>query len=169
MTTNVHFNVSVTSRDLQTSRLGLVSAGEAKRLGLVSVSATDVSCPSLPHQISTAFAPWQRYCTACSSGCQPNFAALNRGRHLRSAGRPSRWALAHISSWRKRWVQKPQILKFCQICVLWWFSPHKMNLILPPRSFPPLLFPSLLSFPVLPSFPFPPHNLKFGICGHPVG
>jgi len=26
----------------------------------------------------------------------PNFAALNRGRHLYSAGRPSRWALAHI-------------------------------------------------------------------------
>ena len=26
-------------------------------------------------------------------------AALNRGRHLCSAGRPSRWALAHISSW----------------------------------------------------------------------
>jgi len=47
MIINVHFNVSVTSRDLQTSRLGLVSkserlvsvlAGEAKRLGLVSVS-----------------------------------------------------------------------------------------------------------------------------------
>jgi len=32
-----------------------------------------------------------------SSGRQPNFAALNRGRHLYSAGRPSRWALAHIS------------------------------------------------------------------------
>ena len=32
----------------------------------------------------------------CSSGRQPNFAALNRGRHLRSEGRPSRWALAHI-------------------------------------------------------------------------
>jgi len=31
-----------------------------------------------------------------ASGCQPNFAALNRGRHLCSAGRPSRWALAHI-------------------------------------------------------------------------
>ena len=31
-----------------------------------------------------------------SSGCQPNFVALNRGRHLYSAGRPSRWALAHI-------------------------------------------------------------------------
>ena len=31
-----------------------------------------------------------------SSGHQPNFAALNRGRHLYLAGRPSRWALAHI-------------------------------------------------------------------------
>jgi len=31
-----------------------------------------------------------------SSGHQPNFAALNRGRHLYSAGRQSRWALAHI-------------------------------------------------------------------------
>jgi len=30
------------------------------------------------------------------SGHQPNFAVLNRGRHLYSAGRPSRWALAHI-------------------------------------------------------------------------
>jgi len=29
---------------------------------------------------------------------QPNFAALNRGCHLCSAGRPSRWALVHISS-----------------------------------------------------------------------
>ena len=34
-----------------------------------------------------------------SSGRQPNFAALNRGRHLCLAGRPSRWALAHISSY----------------------------------------------------------------------
>jgi len=31
-----------------------------------------------------------------SSGRQPNFAVLNRRRHLYSAGRPSRWALAHI-------------------------------------------------------------------------
>ena len=31
-----------------------------------------------------------------SSGSQPKFAALNGGRHLHSAGRPSRWALAHI-------------------------------------------------------------------------
>jgi len=34
-----------------------------------------------------------------SSGHQPNFAVLNRGRNLYSAGQPSRWALAHISSW----------------------------------------------------------------------
>ena len=47
-------------------------------------------------QISTGFASWERYCTASSSGRQPNFAALNRGRHLCSAGWPSGWALAHI-------------------------------------------------------------------------
>ena len=34
-----------------------------------------------------------------SSGHQPNFAALNIGRHLYSAGRPSRWAFAHILVW----------------------------------------------------------------------
>jgi len=33
-----------------------------------------------------------------SRGRQPNFAPLNRGRHLYSTGRPSRWVLAHISS-----------------------------------------------------------------------
>jgi len=42
-----------------------------------------------PHHISTGIASWQRYCTASSSGHQPGFAALNRGRHLCSAGRPS--------------------------------------------------------------------------------
>ena len=31
-----------------------------------------------------------------SSGRQPNFAALNKGRQLYSSGRPSRWASAHI-------------------------------------------------------------------------
>jgi len=34
-----------------------------------------------------------------SIGRQPNFVALNRGCHLYLAGRPSRWALAHISSY----------------------------------------------------------------------
>jgi len=52
----LYFNVSITSRELQTSRLGLVSAGEAnvsvsggERLGLVLVSSfyVYVSCPSL--------------------------------------------------------------------------------------------------------------------------
>ena len=41
------------------------------------------------------FASWQRYCTALCSGRQPNFAALNRGRHLHSAGRPS-LGIGHI-------------------------------------------------------------------------
>jgi len=31
-----------------------------------------------------------------STGRQPNFAELSRGRHLYSAARPSRWVLAHI-------------------------------------------------------------------------
>jgi len=34
-----------------------------------------------------------------SSGRQPNFAALNRGRHWYSAGRPSRWASRNITKW----------------------------------------------------------------------
>jgi len=57
-------------------------------------------------QISTGFASWQCYCMASSSGHQPKFAALNRGRLLYSAGRNKinvkceleMWALAHISS-----------------------------------------------------------------------
>ena len=51
--------------------------------------------------ISMGFASWQRYCIwQSSSGRQPNFAALNRGRHLYSAGRPLRWSLAHIFSFQ---------------------------------------------------------------------
>jgi len=34
--------------------------------------------------------------TQCSSGPQSNFAAFNRGRHMYSARRPTRWELAHI-------------------------------------------------------------------------
>ena len=49
-----------------------------------------------PLHISTGFASWQHYCTSSSSRRQPNFAVLNIGRHLCSAGRPSGWALAHI-------------------------------------------------------------------------
>jgi len=43
-----------------------------------------------------------------SSGHQPNFAALNRGRHLYLAGQPSRWALAHflvVAFVLQHWVQ----------------------------------------------------------------
>jgi len=39
-----------------------------------------------------------------SSGRQPNFAALMRGRHLYLAGRPSRWALAHILIFHNIWT-----------------------------------------------------------------
>jgi len=56
-------------------------------------------------QISVGFASWQRYCTASSSGRQPDFASLNRRHHLYSAGRPSRWALAYI------------LVVFCYTCV----------------------------------------------------
>jgi len=51
-----------------------------------------------PWQIATGLSSWLGSVTAwhSSSGRQPNFAALNRGHHLYSAGRPSRWALAHI-------------------------------------------------------------------------
>ena len=50
--------------------------------------------------LSLAFAYIGSVTTAqlSSSGRQQNFAALSSERHLRSAGWPSRWALAHISS-----------------------------------------------------------------------
>jgi len=43
--------------------------------------------------------------TPCSSERQPNFAALNRGRNLYLAGRPSCWASAHISSFGYGFLQ----------------------------------------------------------------
>jgi len=51
-------------------------------------------------QISTGFESWQRYCTALEYWASAHFAALKRERHLYSAWRPSRWALAHISSFK---------------------------------------------------------------------
>jgi len=44
-----------------------------------------------------------------SSERQSNFAALNRGRHLCSAGWPSRWALAHISSFISYFSQNNEV------------------------------------------------------------
>jgi len=48
---------------------------------------------TLRPSLALCFRPTARH---SSSGRQPNFAGLSRGRHLYSAGRPSRWALAHI-------------------------------------------------------------------------
>jgi len=49
-----------------------------------------------PQQISTVSRLGSVTARHSGSGREPNFAALNRGRHLYSAGRPSRWELAHI-------------------------------------------------------------------------
>jgi len=77
-------------------------------------------------QISTGFAFWQRYCTASSSGRQPNFTALNRGRHLCSAGRPSGWALVHI------------LVLFCVTVIKDWFSIYFSNTHRVSKNIPPL-------------------------------
>jgi len=45
------------------------------------------------YRVLAAFSVTARH---CSSGRQQTFAALYRGRHLYSAKRQSRWALAHI-------------------------------------------------------------------------
>ena len=50
-----------------------------------------------------------------SIGRQPNFAVLNRGRHLYLAGRPSCWALAHISSYFFIWLTE-----FMHVVILCW-------------------------------------------------
>ena len=44
-------------------------------------------------------------------------AALDRGRHLYSAGRPSRWALAHISSFKLFYCLLSNILPLNHVCV----------------------------------------------------
>jgi len=51
-------------------------------------------------------------------------AALNRGRHLYSAGRPSRWAFAHI-------LLLPFFLFFLRLisAVADWMSPHGVALV----------------------------------------
>jgi len=46
---------------------------------------------------------------ASSSGRQPNFAALNRGRHLCLAGRPSGWALAHILVYHSKFCHEEAV------------------------------------------------------------
>jgi len=52
--------------------------------------------PSLFQRVSRLGSVTARH--SCSRR-QPNFAVLNRGRHLYSAGRLSRWVLANILDW----------------------------------------------------------------------
>jgi len=52
-----------------------------------------------------------------SSVHQPNFAALNSGRYLYSAVRPSRWALAHIYSWCESYYRAQLLCISWSICV----------------------------------------------------
>ena len=87
-------HASTIGKNLLNSNISSISLRNMVNFG--ALAAETVSLVWGTQQISTGFAPWQRYCTASSSGRQPNFTALNRGRHLYSAGRPSRWALAHI-------------------------------------------------------------------------
>ena len=62
-----------------------------------------------------------------SSERQPNFAALNRGRHLSSAGRPSSWAIGPHSSlicwschvWSLKNNKKDTISTHCTLCFNW--------------------------------------------------
>jgi len=49
------------------------------------------------------------------TGREPNFAVLNKGRHLYSPGRPSRWAMANILVW----------LNFVFELYLVWFGSHQ--------------------------------------------
>ena len=44
------------------------------------------------------FRIWQRYCTALRYWASAKLCGVEQRRHLYLAGRPSRWALAHISS-----------------------------------------------------------------------
>ena len=65
-----------------------------------------------------------------SSGRQPNFAALNRGHHLYSAGRPLRWRLAHILV---QFITKLQFIQVeCKIIIvtLQMYVRHSVNYIL---------------------------------------
>jgi len=70
-----------------------------------------------PMQISTVSRLGSVTAQHSSIGRQLNFAALNSGRHLYSARRPSRWALAHISS---SFVDLSAIYIVCFNCLFAW-------------------------------------------------
>ena len=62
-----------------------------------------------------------------SIGRQPNFAALNRGRHLYSAWQPSRWASAHILLMAALW-NRAIIFSCCDLLLLFFFFFSSPNL-----------------------------------------
>jgi len=83
-------------KNLLSSNISSTCPHNTVNFGPLAAKTDPVGAPQL---ISMGFASWQRYCMHArhsSIGRQPNSAALNIGRHLYSAGRPSRWALAHI-------------------------------------------------------------------------
>ena len=58
---------------------------------------------------------WQRYCTALQQWASAKLCGVVQGRHLYSAGRPSRWALAHI---------------VVTLWFLWWLVRHNHSVLL---------------------------------------
>jgi len=56
--------------------------------------------PLVAEIVSLVWSTWTNFnvCRVLAALLHSQTAALNRGRHLYSAGRPSHWALAHISS-----------------------------------------------------------------------
>ena len=103
----------------RTTLSGCIFAAEAcidNRKKKLSNNDTSSTCPHniVNFGLLTAEISWRVWGTPANFNCfrvlaallhgtlvvgrrrQPNFAALNRGRHLYSAGRPSRWALAYI-------------------------------------------------------------------------
>jgi len=108
-----------------------------------------------------------------SNGRQPNFAALNRGRHLYSAGRPSRWALADILvasctscvMWNSDALSKWYWLVFSDVICCWslrrcieWFGLHVIQLVMSTY-----LSSSFQRLPLRP--PVDPGSWRFSLCG----
>jgi len=83
-------------RILRLSSLTASSKREGKEEYLYSAFSHQSTHKALRHGSHSFSCKQYHACLPSSSGRQPNFAALNRGRHLCSAGRPSGWALAHI-------------------------------------------------------------------------
>ena len=71
----------------------LYMSSQYGNFSLQTAEITSLGHPSTFQRVSRLGSVTARH---SSSGRQPNFAGLNRGRRLYSTGRPSRWALARI-------------------------------------------------------------------------